>query len=190
MLESAFLNQIQERGYEREEQGRVGGEQKGYVEKDPAGMELRERGGLLAWAEGRDEAEEETHGQDEDAEGDGFIAPVNEEEGSGEDEAEQGLGLVGIDRKRMMGSIEHLGERDEVKEECRGGGWDGNVAPTWAVVKRCREDCQSGYAVEEDRDSEPEERHSIVFYHLVAANLQYIGLSASETGAWDGSRAL
>lgn len=60
-------------------------------------------------------------------------------------------------------------------EEQRGdGGRDGNVPPAGAIVERCRKDGQRGNAVEKNRDSEPEERHSIVFDRLVAANLQYI----------------
>jgi hypothetical protein len=77
-----------------------------------------------------------------------------------------------------------------VEEERRSGCGDGDVAPARAVVERCREDGQRGNAVEKNRDSEPEERHSIVFDRLVAANLQYIGLSASETGDRDGLGAL
>ena len=80
------------------------------MEEDPAGVELREGGGLLAGAEGGDEAEKEADGQDEDAEGDGLVSPVDEEEGQGEEEAEEGLGLMGVDGKAVVGGVEHLGQ--------------------------------------------------------------------------------
>jgi hypothetical protein len=80
------------------------------MQEDPAGVELGEGRGLLARVEGGDETEEETDGQDKDAEGDGFIAPIDEEKGSGEEETEEGLRLVGIDREGMMGGVEHLGQ--------------------------------------------------------------------------------
>ena len=110
------------------------------MEEDPASVELREGGGLLAGAEGGDEAEEETDGQDEDAEGDGAVSPVDEEEGQGEEESEEGLGFMGVDREAVVGGVEHLGERDEVEEECGDGGRDGDVPPAGTVVECRRED--------------------------------------------------
>jgi len=62
LLEATLLNEVEERGYQREKQGGVGGEQKSDVEEDPASVELRERRRLLARAEGGDEAEEEADG--------------------------------------------------------------------------------------------------------------------------------
>ena len=66
---------------------------------------------------------------------------------------------MGVDRKSVVGGVEHLGERDEVKEDGGDSGGDGDVAPTGAVVEGCGQDRERGYAVEEDRDSEPEEGH-------------------------------
>jgi hypothetical protein len=129
------------------------------VEKDPTAVEDGEGSGLLTGMKGGDEAEEEADGEDEDAEGDGFVAPVDEEKRYGEEETEEGLGLVSVDRKGVVGGIEHLGERDEVEEDGGDGGGDGDVTPTGTVVKCCRQDRERGYAVEEDRDSEPEEGH-------------------------------
>ncbi len=154
------------------------------MEEDPAGVELGEGGGLLAGAEGRDEAEKEADGQDEDAEGYGLVSPVDEEEGQGEEEAEEGLGLVGVDGEAVVGGVEHLGQRDEVEEECCYGGGDSDVAPAGTVVEGRREDGQRGDAIEKNGDSEPEKGHEIEFVRLVAANLQYIGYGWSgEAGA-------
>ncbi len=81
------------------------------------------------------------------------------EKGQREKEAEEGLGLVGVDGKAMMGGVEHLGERDEVEENGGDGGGDGDVAPAGAIVEGGGQHGERGYAVEEDRDSEPEEGH-------------------------------
>ena len=81
MLEAAFLDEVKERGDQAEEECGVGGEQERDVEEDPAAVEDGEGGGLLARMERGDEAKEEADGQDEDAEGDGFVAPVDEKEG-------------------------------------------------------------------------------------------------------------
>lgn len=159
MLEAAFLNQVKERGEERKKEGCVGGKKEGNVEEDPAGVEDRKGGALLPGVECGEETEEEADGKDEDAEGDGFIAPVDQDKGRAEDEAEERLGLVGIDREGMMSGVEHLGQRDEVEEECRDGCGDCDVSPAGAVVERCREDRQRGNAVEKNRDSEPKKRH-------------------------------
>ena len=136
MLEAALLNEVEERGEERDEKRGVGGEKKSDVEEDPAGVEHGEGGALLAGVEGGDEAEKEADGQDEDAERDGPVSPVDDEKGDGEEEAEEGLGLVGVDGKAMVGGVEHLGERDEVEEDGGDGGGDGDVTPARAVVER------------------------------------------------------
>jgi len=86
------------------------------VEEYPARVELRKRCGLLAGAEGGNEAEKEADGKDKDAERDSFVAPVNKDEGGGEDQTEEGLGLVGVDGQGVMGGVEHLDEGDEVEE--------------------------------------------------------------------------
>jgi len=127
------------------------------VEEDPAGMELREGCGLLTRAKGWDEAKKKADGQDKDTEGDGFVTPVDQDEGSGENEAEEGLGLVGVDREGVVSGVEHLGQRDEVEEERGGSCGDGDVAPARAIVERGRQHRKRGYAVEKNRDSEPEE---------------------------------
>ena len=46
-----------------------------------------------------------------------------------------------------------------MEEDGGGGGGDGDVAPAGAVVERGGQDRERRYAVEENRDSEPEERH-------------------------------
>ena len=147
------------------------------MEEDPAGVEAG-KDGLLAGTEGGDEAEQEADGQDEDAEGDGVVARVDEEEGDGEEEAEEGLGFVGVDGEAMVGGVEHLGERDEVEEDGGGGGGDGDVTPAGAVVEGRGQDRERGDAVEEDRDSEPEEGHRQGSPAVNCANLQYIGYAA------------
>ena len=82
---------------------------------------------------------------------------------------------MGVDGKAVVGGVEHLGERDEVEEECRDGGGNGDVAPAGTVVEGRRKDGQRGDAIEENGDSEPEKGHEIEFVRLIAANLQYIG---------------
>jgi hypothetical protein len=153
------------------------------VEEDPAGVDHGRGSALLAWMEGGDEAEKKADGKDEDAEGDGFISPVDEEEGESEEETEEGLGLVGVDRQTMVGGVEHLGERDEVEEDGSDGGRDGDVTPAGTVVEGSRQNRERGYAVEEDRDSEPEEGHDHRSPAVKLANLQYIGL-CRERIAW------
>ena len=66
---------------------------------------------------------------------------------------------MGVDRQRVVGGVEHLGERDEVEESAGDGGGDGEVAPAGAVVEGRGQHREGGDAVEEDRDSEPEEGH-------------------------------
>jgi len=58
-----------------------------------------------------------------------------------------------------VGGVEHLNQRDEMEEHRGGGGGDGEVAPARAVVERSGQHGERGYAVEKDRDSEPEEGH-------------------------------
>jgi hypothetical protein len=144
------------------------------VEEDPDAAVEDEAGLLPTGVEGGDEAEEEDDGQDEDAERDGAVAPIDDEEGGGEEEGKKDLELVGVYWEAVVGGVEHLGQRDEVEEECGGGGGDGDVTPAGTVVERCREDGERGYAVEEDRDSEPEERHNYLCgWDGLAANLKY-----------------
>jgi hypothetical protein len=155
------LNQVEKRCDEREEECGVGGEEEHDVEENPAAVDEGEGGGLLAGMEGRDEAEEEADGKEEDAEGDGFVAPIDDEKRRGEEEAEEGLGLVGVDGEGVVGGVEHLGERDEVEEDGGDGGGDGDVTPARPVVQGGGQDRERGYAVEEDRDSEPKQGHRI-----------------------------
>jgi hypothetical protein len=133
------------------------------VEEDPAAVEEGEGRDLLAGAEGGDKTHAEADREEEDAEGDGFIAPVDEKKGEGEEEAEEGLGLVGVYGKGVVGGVEHLGERDEVEEDGGDGGGDGDVTPAGTVVEGGGQDRERGDAVEKDRDSEPEEGHKIAF---------------------------
>jgi hypothetical protein len=82
---------------------------------------------------------------------------------------------VGVDRQAMVGGVEHLGEGDEVEEDGCNGGGDGDVPPAGTVVEGCGQDRERGYAVEKDRDSEPEEGHDDRSRAAKPANLQYIG---------------
>ena len=68
---------------------------------------------------------------------------------------------MGVDGEAVVGGVEHLGQGDEVEEEGGGGGGDGDVTPAGAVVEGGRENGERGNAVEEDRDSEPEEGHGL-----------------------------
>lgn len=129
------------------------------MEEYPSAVDEWEGGCFLARVEGGDETEEEADGKDEDTKGDSLVSPVDEKEGAGEEEAEEGLGLVRVDRETVMGGVEHLGERDEVEEDGGDGGGDGDVTPAGAVVEGGGQNGKRGYAVEEDRDSEPEEGH-------------------------------
>jgi hypothetical protein len=159
LFEAALLSEVQQRREEREEKSGVGGKEKGDVEEDPAAVDGGNGRAFLAWAEGWNQAEEEADGKDEDAEGDGFVASIDDEEGAGQEETEEGLGFASVDRKAMVGSIEHLGQGDEVEEDSGDGGGHGKVTPAGTIVEGGGQDRQGGYAVEEDRDSEPEERH-------------------------------
>ena len=130
------------------------------MEEDPAGVDQGEGRALLAGVKGRDEAEKKRDGEDEDAEGDGLVTPVDEEEGYGEEEAEEGEGFVSVDGEAVVSGVEHLGQRDEVKEDGGDGGWDGEMTPAGAVVESSGQNRERGYAVEKNRDSEPEEGHT------------------------------
>ena len=159
LFEAALLNEIEKGRKEAEEERSVGGQQKCYMEEDPDAAVDDKPGSFAAGVEGRDEAENEDDRQDEDAKGDGFEAQVDEQEGGGEYKGEEYLEFVDVDRQAVVGCVEHLGQGDEVEEEGCGGGGDSQVAPAGAVVERDRENGKRGNAVEENRDSEPEDRH-------------------------------
>ena len=109
--------------------------------------------------ERRQEAEQERQRQEKDAEGYGSEARIYGDEGDSEQESQERLSLVGVDRQGVVSGVEHLGERDEVEEERGDGGGDGEVSPAGTVVECGGQDGERGDAVEEDRDSEPEEGH-------------------------------
>ncbi len=88
-----------------------------------------------------------------------LVAEIDDEEGRSEEEGEERLALVAIDGEGVMGGVEGFCERDEVEEEADDDGGEGDVAPARAVVERGREHGECGHAVEENGDSEPEERH-------------------------------
>jgi len=114
---------------------------------------------LEAGIEGGQETEEEGYRKQEDSERECAVTPVDEEEGESEEQAQEGLGLVGVDGQGVVGGREHFGERDEVKKESGDGGGDGEMTPAGTVVEGRRQDRERGDAVEEDRDSKPKERH-------------------------------
>src|SRR5580704_19360012 len=80
----------------------------------------------------------------------------------------------------MVGGVEHLGEGDEVKEDRSEGGGDGDVPPARAVVEGSGQNRERGYAVEKDRDSEPEEGHRKVRQRL---NSRIFSISGMD-GRW------
>jgi hypothetical protein len=84
----------------------------------------------------------------------------------------------------MVGGVEHLGQRDEVKEDGGDGGWDGDVPPAGTVVEGSGQNRERGYAVEKDCDSEPEEGHRKVRERL---NWRIFSISGSRD---DGPGAL
>lgn len=174
MFEPALLDEVHERGEEGEQKRGIGGEQEGNVEEDPAGVEQGKGCGLLAGTEGGYDAEEEADGQDEDADGDGSVAPIDQKEGQTKEEAEESLSLVGVDWERVVGCVEHLGQGDEVEEYGGNGGWNGDVTPARAIVEGGGQDRERGNAVEEDSDSEPEERHTIGFAKHEGARISSI----------------
>jgi hypothetical protein len=175
LFEAALLNQVEERGQKREKKGGVGGKEESDVQEDPTRVDDGKCGAFLAGMKGRDETEEEADGKDEDAQGDGLVSPIDEEEGAGKEEAKEGLGLVSVDWQSMVGGVEHLGQGDEVEEDGGEGGRDGDVPPAGAVVEGGGQDRERGYAVEEDRDFEPEEGHDDRLPAAKPANPQYIG---------------
>src|SRR5438270_11321638 len=64
----------------------------------------------------------------------------------------------------MVGCVEGFGERDEVEEDSGDGGGNGDVPPAGAVVKGGGQNGERGDAVEENRDSKPEERHKVILW--------------------------
>jgi len=46
-----------------------------------------------------------------------------------------------------------------VEQDSSGGGGDGDMTPARALVESSGQNGERGYAVEKDRDSEPEEGH-------------------------------
>ena len=159
VFEAALLHEVKCAGDEAYEQGRVGGEQKRDVQEEPAGLQARERDGFQAGAEGGQQAEEEAEREQEGAEREGSVTGVNGEEGEGQQEAKGAEGLVGGDREGVVGRVEGFGERDEVEQHGDDGGGDGEQTPAGAVVEGRGQHGEGGDAVEEDRDSEPEEGH-------------------------------
>ena len=155
------------------------------MEEDPAGVNHGEGGVFLAGVEGGHEAKEEADGKDEDAEGDGFVSPIDQEKRQGENEAEEGLGLMSVYGEAVVGGVESLGEGDEVEEDGGDGGGDGDVTPAGAVVEGSGQNRERGNAVEKDRDSEPEEGHRKGSPAAKLANLQYIGYGR-DTGELTG----
>jgi len=140
-------------------------------------VQVMGKGGcLFARAEGGEQAEEKADRQQKDPEGDGAVASVDEEEGDGEDEAEEGLCFVRIDGEPMVSRVEHLDERDEVEEDRGSGGGDGDVAPAGTIVQRRRKDGERGECVEKDRDSEPEEGHGLNRSLFGTYTVKYSGL--------------
>ncbi len=130
------------------------------MEEDPAGV-VGENS-LLAAAEGGNQREQESDGEDEDAQGHRSVAGVDGEKYRHQKDCQQGEGLVGFDRQEVVCGVEGLGEGDEVEEDGGDGGGDGDMPPAGAVVQSCGQYRESGDAVEENRDSEPKERHTRV----------------------------
>jgi len=60
---------------------------------------------------------------------------------------------VGIDRESAVGGVEGFGDGDEVEEGSGKSGGHGDVSPAGPVVERGRQNRESGYAVEENRES-------------------------------------
>jgi hypothetical protein len=60
------------------------------------------------------------------------------------------------------------------------------VSPARAIIEGGRQNRERGYAVEEDRDSEPEEGHRNGSPAAKLANLQYIGNGEMTGPGWAG----
>lgn len=151
----------------------------------PAGMDEWE-GILRGRVKGGNKAEQEANWEDKDTEGDRLVAPVDEEQGTGEEQTEQGLGLVGVDGKTMVRGVKHFGEGDEVEENGGDSGRDSNMPPARAVIECGGQDRERGYTVEKDGDSEPEEGHNHGSPAAKLANLQYIGYGVEGEAAVGG----
>jgi hypothetical protein len=164
-FEAALLNQVEERGQQRDHQRGVGGQQKHDVEEYPAGADGSGES-FLPRAEGCQHGEHEGDRQDEDSQRDAAVPRVDDQKSEREDKRKQRLDFVGLDRKTMVGGVKRLGERYEVEESCGYGGGDGEATPAWAVVERRGQHREGCYAVQDNRESEPEESHG--------ATLQYI----------------
>ena len=77
-FEVAFLNEIEHRRQQESRQCGIGRKQKRDMQKDPAGMKLRERRDLLPRNDSRNQAQQEADGQHEDTERDRSITPVDD----------------------------------------------------------------------------------------------------------------
>ncbi len=71
-----------------------------------------------------------------------------------------------IDGQRAMGGVEGFGDGDEVEERSGERDRDRKMSPARPAVERGRQHRQRGYAVEKDRNSEPEKRHGENFKKL------------------------
>ena len=66
---------------------------------------------------------------------------------------------MGVDGERVVGGVEHLDERDEVKEDAGERGGNTKVTPAGAVVEGRGQNREGGDAIEKNREPEPEEGH-------------------------------
>ena len=66
---------------------------------------------------------------------------------------------MGLDRQAVVRGVQGLGQRDEVEERRGDDRRERDVPPAGTVIQRRGQHRERGHAVEEHRDSEPEQRH-------------------------------
>ncbi len=108
---------------------------------------------------GRQQREQERDRQQKDPERDRPVAPVDQQKGDAEDEAEERTRLMHLHRQQMVRSVQHLDQRHEVEEDRGQRGRSRNPCPSRTIVQRHRQHSQCGHAVEHNRYLEPENLH-------------------------------
>src|SRR5580658_2449842 len=129
------------------------------MQKEPAGVQQWVIEDFGAWPERGHEREQRRDGEKKNPEGDSPIDGGEDKECCAEEKAKHREALVRVDGQGVVRGVEHLGQRNEVKEDGDEGCGHGQVTPARAVIERGRQHRERGDAVEKNRDSEPEKSH-------------------------------
>ncbi len=142
-FDTALLYEIEHGGEDAETESCICGEQGRDVRDEPADADAGGGKDVAIDAERGDEDDEKGDRQGEDAERDGSVKPPDEEEGSCDEEGEEGFCIADADREPAMGGGEHFDYRDEVEEEGEAAEVDGGFAPALAGKEHGGKDCDS-----------------------------------------------